>query len=485
MSSPKFFKRMVIFTIAPLILVSAVCFAEASKQDILAERIDSIIAQSRQGACTWSIEVVSLDTGKTLYEKNARLSIVPASNTKLFTTAAALHYLGPDFTIKTSFYFDGALDENGTLNGDLVIYGRGDPNISGRFTNRPTQIFEEIANSLVSLGLRTVGGDVIGDDSYFDSRYYGPWPDTDSNRWYAARVSALSFNDNCLDIRVSPSTPGLRANISKSPWTSYVKVVNRATTTNRRKNSVWFTPTSDGKVVIHGQIWTGRQVETLYVPVDNPTLYTTTVFKETLERSDVRINGKARVLRPNEMSVAHRDDAALVAEYESPPLSEMIKIVNKRSQNLHAELLLKQIGRAAGFGGSFEGGVKAVERFLLESDLYPIDIKDGSGLCRSNRASAHSIVQLLKHMDSTKWAEVYRDSLAVAGVDNSLRSMAGTVPNGSVVGKTGSLKKVIAFSGYATGKTERLAFSIIANDFEESYRVREARDRICRELARY
>ncbi len=479
-------KRTPLFIIALFALASAAAFAaEASKQDVLAERIDSIIAQSRQSACKWSIEVVSLDTGTTLYEKNARLSLVPASNTKLFTTAAALHYLGPDFTIKTSFYFDGKLDENGTLNGDLVVYGRGDPNISGRFADRPTRIFEEIVNSLLSLGLREVRGDIIGDDSYFDSQYYGPWPDTDANRWYAARVSALSFNDNCIDIRVSPSTPGLRANISKSPWTSYVKVINRATTTNRKQNSVWFTPAADGNIVINGQIWTGRQVEVLYVPVQNPALYSATVFKETLERSEVPVSGKARVLRPNEMSVAHRDGAVLVAEYESLPLSEMIKVVNKRSQNLHAELLLKQIGRKAGFGGSFQGGAKAIDQFLLEMELYPVDIQDGSGLCRTNRASAHSIVQLLKYMDSSAWAEVYRDSLAVAGVDNSVRSMAGIAPNGNLVGKTGSLNKVVAFSGYATGRTERLAFSIIANNFNDAYRVKEARNKICRELARY
>jgi D-alanyl-D-alanine carboxypeptidase/D-alanyl-D-alanine-endopeptidase (penicillin-binding protein 4) len=169
------------------------------------------------------------------------------------------------------------------------------------------------------------------------------------------------------------------------------------------------------------------------------------------------------------------------------PLSEIIKVVNKRSQNLHAELLLKQIGLHKGYGPSFAGGTRAVRDFIktVGIDGGAVTIHDGSGLCRSNRASAHSIVQLLKHMDSDSLRDVFRNSLAIAGVDNSLSKMTWIVPAGSVLAKTGSLKGVLCLSGYAGGKHERLAFSIIVNDFKgDSQRIREARDRICAELVK-
>lgn len=484
-------RTLIITFCAVLVLaVSAVAVGESvSRKETLARRIDSILAQANADEATWAVEVVSLDTGETLYAKNARALLVPASNMKLFTTAAALERLGPDFTTKTSFYFDGTLGEDGALDGNLIIYGRGDPNISGRFADKPTSIFEEIVASLKALGLREVRGDVIGDDSYFDSDYYGPWPEDESSKWYAARVSALSFNDNCIDIYVWPGdAPGARAKIAKSPQTSFVRVINKASTTRKRNKSAWISPVGDGTaILVGGDICSRKKEEVLYFAVESPALYAATVFKETLERAGVKVAGKARALGPDHKS-AVPPGASPVGEHESLPLSEIIKVVNKRSQNLHAELLLKRVGLQAGEGPTFEGGARAVRDFATRAGVNPnsVIINDGSGLSRTNRASAHAIVQLLTFMDASKWNDEFRESLAIPGVDNSLRTMSRTVPAGKVVGKTGSLKHVLAFSGYATAKSERLAFSIIVNGFEgDSSRIREARDRICRELARY
>ena len=460
-----------------------------SKQEALARRIDSILAQADADQCEWAVEVVSLETGETLYERNADLLLVPASNMKLFATAAALYYLGPDFTVKTSLYLDGRLDGDGVLHGDLVMYGRGDPNISGRFTDKPTGIFEQMVMSLQSLGLHEVRGDVVGDDSYFDSQYYGPWPRDESYKWYAARVSALSFNDNCVDIYVRPGpSQGSKPEVVHSPRTSYVRVINKASTTNHRGNSVWLSPAANGStILVGGKIWTKKKEETLWFPVDLPALYAATVFAETLQEHGIRVSGKARGLGTNHKSVVPRG-AVPVVEHESLPLSEMIKVVNKRSQNLHAELILKQIGLRTGAGPTFDGGSRAVHDFVRWAGIPPesVIIYDGSGLCRMNRASAHSMVELLKFMHESEWRDSFRDSLAVVGADDSLRIMAKTVPAERVAGKTGSLKKVLAFSGYAEGESGRLAFSIIVNGFsEDSSRIRQARDRLCRELVRY
>jgi D-alanyl-D-alanine carboxypeptidase/D-alanyl-D-alanine-endopeptidase (penicillin-binding protein 4) len=472
-----------------VVAVASAAAESLSKQEALAARIDSILENARLGKSPIAVKVVSLDTGETIYERNGRRLMVPASNTKLFTTAAALHYLKPDFKIKTSFYLDGALSEKGVLNGDLIIYGRGDPNISGRFTDRPTSIFEQVAETLKSLGLREVTGDVIGDDSYFDGCYYGPWPADDSHKWYAARVSALSFNDNCIDICVAPGkSAGEKPRITQSPGTSYANILNMASTTSRRNNSVWAASGGGGSdVQVHGKIWTGMKEEVLNFPVETPALYTATVFKETLERKGISVHGRARELE-NEIGSAVPAGAVPAIDWESLPLSEMIKVVNKRSQNLHAELLLKQVGRSGGCGATFEGGVRAVHEFakLTGIPVEEIDLHDGSGLCRSNQVTADAIIRLLQYMDRSPWQKTYRESLATAGADDSLRNLSHVVPQGTVMGKTGSLRGVFAFSGYADSKTERFAFSIIGNGLTHgSYSLKTARDRICKELVNY
>ncbi|MBI5115476.1 D-alanyl-D-alanine carboxypeptidase/D-alanyl-D-alanine-endopeptidase [Candidatus Poribacteria bacterium] len=454
----------------------------------MARRIDSILAQARGDKTKWAVEVVSLDTGDTLYQKNPHQLMIPASNIKLFTTAAALYYLGPGFTTRTSFYYDGPVSAEGVLKGNLIVYGRGDPNISGRFTDKPTTIFEQAAASLKSLGLRQVQGDVIGDDSYFDAQYYGPWSPEHSRKWYAARVSALSFNDNCTDLCVSPSKPGQKARISQAPWTSYPRVINNASTTSSKNGSVWISPGGDGSaVVVSGKIWSRKKAEVLFFPVESPSLYAATVFKETLARSGIKVSGKARALDASHKSAVPRG-ALPVYEYESLPLSEMIKVVNKRSQNLHAELILKQVGYQSRFGPTFEGGASAVENFVgaANIDRDSVIICDGSGLSTQNRASAHSFVQLLRFMDTSAWSEPFRESLAIVGTDRTVRSLAPVVPHGSILAKTGSLKNAISLSGYADGKTERLAFSIIANDFKgDQFRIKQIRNKICKELVNY
>ena len=478
-----------IFALVVFILYPADAGYAAGKTKSLAEKIESILRLEEAGGGTWAVEVVSLDTGEVLCEMNSRELVIPASNMKLFTTAAALYYLGRDFATRTSFYFGGRLDDDGVLHGDLIICGRGDPNISGRFHDTPTTIFEDIAYKLKALGLREVRGDIIGDDSHFDAEYYGPWLPEESHKWYAARVSALSFNDNCIDIYVRPgSSPGRRARVVKSPYTSYARVINRASTTSRRGNSVWASPLGNGRdILVGGKIWSRKKVEVLWFPVESPPLYAATVFRETLKRAGIRVSGKPRALGPDHKSAVPAGVEPAV-ELESLPLFEIIKVINKRSQNLHAELLLKQLGLQKGAGPSFGGGLRVVRDFVRRAGIAPesVVIHDGSGLCRSNRASAHSIVQLLRFMNESGDSEDFRNSLAVAGADGSMRKMTWVVPSGKVRAKTGWLKGVLALSGYVEGKSQRLAFSIIINDYTaDTQRIRRARDRICAELARY
>jgi D-alanyl-D-alanine carboxypeptidase/D-alanyl-D-alanine-endopeptidase (penicillin-binding protein 4) len=265
-------------------------------------------------------------------------------------------------------------------------------------------------------------------------------------------------------------------------------VINKASTTSRKSNSVWISPGGDGSaVIVGGKIWSRRKAEVLYFPVESPALYAATVFKETLEKTGIRVSGKVYPLGDAHVTAVPPITPPLY-EHESLPLFEIIKVVNKRSQNLHAELLLKQVGRQTGKGGSFSGGAQAVYEFarMAGADPRSTTISDGSGLSDLNRASAHSIVQLLKCMNTNGWHDTFRESLAVVGIDSNLRTLAGTVPKGRILAKTGSLKDVVALSGYAIGESEDLAFSIIANDVTtDTYTVKQIRNRICRELVRY
>jgi len=476
------FSALFVFTIAS-------SPTEAKNALTFKQRIESILQIEKASGGTWAVEVVSMDTGKTLCEMNSRKSMLPASNMKLFTTAAALHYLGPDFRTKTSFYYDGKLDKKGTLDGDIVIFGRGDPNISGRFHDTPTSIFDGIARKLKAQGLRKVGGNIVGDDSFFDGQYYGPWLSKERHKWYAARISALSFNDNCIDIYVSPgSSSGTRARVERLPQTSYARVANKVSTSNRKGDAPWLSPLNGGRgVLVGGKIWKGKDIEELWFPVESPPLYAATVFKESLEKQGIEVSGKPLALGPDRRT-AVPTDAQPVLEHESLPLSEMIKVVNKRSQNLHAELLLKQTGLKAGYGPTFEGGIRAIRDFMRDAglDSDSITIKDGSGLCRKNHASAHSIVRLLRYMAASEHAACFANSLAVSGIDKSLKGMTWIAPEGKIRAKTGWLKSTLALSGYIEGRTERLAFSIIVNDYTaKTARVRRARDRICAEIATY
>jgi D-alanyl-D-alanine carboxypeptidase/D-alanyl-D-alanine-endopeptidase (penicillin-binding protein 4) len=483
--------RVLIFSVLLLLMLSPpmVQAKDAQEKPSLAQRIESILKLEKANGGTWAVEVAALDTGETLCDMNSRRAMLAASNMKLFTTAAALHFLGPDFKMKTSFYFTAKPDAKGTLDGDIIIYGRGDPNISARFQDSPTSIFEDIARELKARGLRKVTGDIIGDDSFFDAQYYGPWLPGEKHKWYAARVSALSFNDNCIDVYVRPGrAPGAKASVQYLPKTTYARVVKKVSTSSRKGDAPWLSPLNGGRnVLVGGKIWTGKGVEELWYPVESPPLYAATVFREVLELEGIKVVGKARAIGPDHKT-AVPSGAEPAYEHVSLPLSEMIKVVNKRSQNLHAELLLKHIGLKTGHGPSFKGGLRAIRDFLKEVGLEEDSLRfmDGSGLSRDNRASAYSIVRLLKYMAESEHAECFSDSLAISGVDKSLRGMNWIAPEGKIHAKTGWLKNTLALSGYVDGKTRRLAFSIIVNDYTaDTARIRRARDRICAEIAKY
>lgn len=448
----------------------------------------------------WSVMVVSLDRGDTLFNHAGAEALTPASGLKLFTTAAALYYLGPHFRYNTFLLTDGTI-ESGVLNGDLVVYGTGDPTFSGRFGRRD-RIWLAFADTLKALGVREIRGAVVGDASYFAGAGNGRgWQESYINASYAAPSSALSYAENIATLQIKPGPVGGRPAVSLVDAEEGIVVINEATTVARGRSWINATRTAyDGPIVVRGQISRGTVSIQRTIPVADPPRYAAGVFAEVLKDNGISVTGGVKsVTSPAESPVTGRvvfapalDSVApvrVIAIHQSPPLIEILDIINKKSHNLMAEQALRTVGRVATGEGSVEGGFKAVRQLLeKETGSVPetLHMDDGSGLSVLDRTSARDFIQLLSFMAKSPMFEEYWSTLPEAGVRGGLRRMGGTPAQGNLKAKTGTINYVSSLSGYVKAADgERLAFSIIANNVPSTYRAKRIEDAIGVRLASY
>jgi serine-type D-Ala-D-Ala carboxypeptidase/endopeptidase (penicillin-binding protein 4) len=441
------------------------------RPEALRKPLDAIADRAPFSSALWGIEVRSLRTGRVLYGRNAGKSLRPASTLKLVTTAAALDALGPEERLRTTLESAGRLDGQGRLLGDLFLVGGGDPNLSGRFhQGRITAPFEALADQLRAAGVRRVEGRLVGHEGLFSGDRRGDdWGWSDLVWWYGAEVSALSFNDNCADLVVSPGErEGDPLVVDRAPLSDYYRVVSVASTGPQGAPGApgTFTLQRDlGSNVIRlsGVLPRGAGPWTSSVALEDPARYAATVFKEVLQGKGILVLGDVAT-----SSAPLPDGRRVLATRESEPLREIVKAVNKPSQNLHAEMLLRLLGARRKGTGTADAGREAVDDFLdrikVVTDAW--SIRDGSGLSRSDLLTPHEMVTLLVAMDRHPHAAAFRDSLPVAGVDGTLRSrMKGAPAEGRVLAKTGTLRHVNALAGYvATRSGERLAFFAAVNN---------------------
>jgi serine-type D-Ala-D-Ala carboxypeptidase/endopeptidase (penicillin-binding protein 4) len=466
----------------------------------LKKQIDTILSQPDLGRGFWGVEITDLDTGKVLYAENPNKLFTPASNTKLFTTAAALALIGPDYKFRTTVETDGSLDKYGRLTGDLILVGRGDPNLSGRElpysmrTQRdadPARVLEKLADELVQKGVKYIDGDIVADDSYFAFERYGEGWSQDDLVWPdGAPVSALTINDNVIFVNILPGArAGDKAFVSVTPFSDYYTLDNRLMTTpagtgrkiyiNREPGSttltLWGTVPTDDPGVNEG------------LAIEDPAEFAATLFRHLLEVRGIAIYGRQRTHHTelaslstftsvviasshggDEHAVTTPTGPLVLGEYESAPLSEDIEVINKVSQNLHAEILLRLLGREKGTAGTVQSGLEVLRGFLNNSGISSEDYAffDGSGLSRENLVTPHAEVQLLQFAATQPWGKEFRDSLPVAGVDGSLADRFRELdPQAHVYAKTGSLGGVRTLAGYAvTAKGGQLAFSVLSNN---------------------
>lgn len=488
----------------------------------IAEQINTILSQTEFERAHWGLDVVDLDSGATIFAENPGQLFLPASNTKMFTTAAALAIAGPDYRFRTTVEAEGKLDSHGQLSGNLVIVGRGDPNISGRTlpyalkTERVppgTQILEDMADQVAHSGLKIVDGDLIGDDTFYAfERYAEGWAQDDLQWIDGAPVSALTFNDNVVFVNIQPGAQaGDKAAVTLEPETDYYELDNRIVTSAAgvaKKIGIHREPGAR-KIVLWGSLPVGDQGMKEPLAIEDPAEFVAQLFKGMLERRGIAIHGKARARHGEEAQFfdetaqpiipptsALKNPSAnmpccaaqetsqtseqrgpnmepastnqVLAEHISAPLLDDIRVTNKTSENLHAELALRLAGKLAGSGGSFEGGTAAVRQFLVQAGLSPDEFVflDGSGLSRRDLVAPEATVQLLEYAARQPWGVAFSESLPVGGVDGSLAERFLNTPAGGLVhAKTGSLSHVNALSGYISTKSgRRLAFSIYCNN---------------------
>ncbi|HEX8131204.1 MAG TPA: D-alanyl-D-alanine carboxypeptidase/D-alanyl-D-alanine-endopeptidase [Pyrinomonadaceae bacterium] len=489
----------------------------ARSLEALRSEIVEVLREPELAPALLGIKVVSLDTGRVLFEENAGKLLVPASNMKLYTVAAALDRLGADFRFNTSVYAAELPDKKGKLRGDLVLYGRGDPTFATRFTGGDYyKAIDELAARVVAAGVRQVEGDIVGDESYFTGPPRSPGWEWDDLQWYyGADVSALTVNDNALDLFIKPgaragaaavvttgpASPVIRILVSRSKEEAagdaphFLTFVNRVTTAPRgtKRDLSVHRPLGQNLVEVSGQIAEDDPGYTGSVAAARPALLFTSMLRAALEKQGVSIKGRTRIVdapmrpkQPEPLAAAAGQPvktpyAVEIARRESPPFAEIAAQTLKPSQNLYTELILRTLGKrfppADPKLTTAEAGLSVVRTFLNEAGVTTAHLAfvDGSGLARQNLITAESTVQLLTYMSKHRHALVWREAQPVAGVDGTLRGrMRNTTAAGNLRAKTGTLNNVSGLSGYVTTAAgERLAFSIIVNHYPDDNSPRQ------------
>lgn len=467
------------------LLVTAIA-APALQAQSLTRRVDKRLDTPPLQRNLWGV-LLTTTAGEVLYARNADRLFMPASNTKLVVSAVASALLSGDFTVNTSVYATGPVVD-GVVQGDLVLYGRGDPTFSrrcygvdttlaGACEEDPLKPLKLLALQLKVRGVRAVEGNVVGDGSYFEPTVVHPsWEAYDLNWWYAAPVSGLGFNDNAIDIIYAPGpdvdTP---PNISFSPDFGDVSLTNRARTSGRRTRKTIDFHRTQGTMNVwaEGDMPLGRSERTEYFALPDPNLFTAQAFRSALVAEGIAVTGATQSTTDSLRYRQTRSTAAL-AEVESRPLRDWIFPILNTSQNWFAEMTLKQLGKQFGSAGSWREGLAVEERFLIDSvgiDSTQFSFSDGSGLAGNNLVTPLALAQLLAYMRNHPNFEVFASGLPQSGNRGSLRSrFLGTTLEGRVMAKTGSISKVNSLSGYIERRNgQHLIFSVIANHHTQGF----------------
>lgn len=449
----------------------------------LTSRINSTIDGSELGSARWGIYVISLTNGSTLYQRDGDKLFTPASNMKIYTTGVALDLLGAEYRWRTSVYATAQPDTNGRVQGDLVLYGRGAPDLVARSKDESHGSLAKLADDLYARGVRSVSGNVIGDESYFRGDPLGDgWQWTDLQWYFGAEASALSVNGNEIEVNLVPSGKANESPVVKtSDQDEYVVIQNRMAAGNNAEHSTIgvHRGLSDNNIEVWGEFALGAKGFGARLSVHNPALWAAKLFADALKARGISVAGQS-ISRNSRVPQSQRfnpTQAVELAFVSSQPLGEIAKKTNKESINLNAELILRTLGRERGemaalpeaIGrerGDDEAGLGVIRVWLGRAGIATsrIALHDGSGLSRLDLVAPETSAQLLLALSKTPSASTFRESLPIAGRDGTLTGRLKTLTD-RVFAKTGSLTYDNSLSGYlTTSEGEVLAFSIMCND---------------------
>jgi len=476
---PRWGIAVIVTSVALLLLAS-----DAARAD-LAHELHSALASSPHRQTTVGACVVDLTTGSTIFERNADESIVPASTMKVFAMAVAVEELGAAFAFETALATDGV---------HLYVVGDGDPafgdpTLTQRRGESTDAEFVRWAKLLRRNGAFNIPGDLVIDESIFDSvRLHPSWEANDLGKWYAAPVGGLNFNDNCIEITLTPTTSGAPATVAVHPSTSIIRVINK-TISGGSGTPVLHHPYDTPDYTISGNCPKEWPFGSVGFP--DPGLLFAETLRTTFATERVTFSGslkRQRLRRPDGTLPASIN---VLTRYVTP-LADALNRAGKNSQNLFAEALLKRAGyawarrnRMDSAVGSWANGAEAVQSMMMHIGVNPAGFRivDGSGLSRENRCTARQQAATLEWVNRQLWADLFRENLSIAGVDGSLHNRLEEHPN-RVYAKTGTMRSVRALTGFVTGPHgPRFAFSVIFNGYPgPSTPYRAVQDEFCRVL---
>ncbi len=453
----------------------------------LGQDLDTLLANSELTGGNVGLVVLDTDTGTTLYSKQADNLLLPASNEKLVTSAAAMNVLGAGYTFTTSVSSTGSVSGS-TLSGNLYLKGTGDPTML-------YSDYQNLAAQVAASGITTVSGDLVADDTFFDSTRLGPaWSWDDEPYYYDAQISALTvapttnYNAGSVYVIVTPGTAGQPPTVTTNPPNSYVTIANSATTGTSGSGSSISVNRAAGSntITVTGSIPAGGGTTSSEMSVDNPTGYVASLFRQALNAAGVTVRGGTDFQ-------ATPSAATRIASHASMPLSQILVPLLKLSDDMIAEALTKAAGRKVYNQGTFPAGVQALGTSLSGLGITAGAEKqvDGSGLSRQDLITPNQLAQLLVKAESQPWYQTWYNALPVAGnsdpmVGGTLASrMVGTAAANNVHAKTGSMTGVSALSGYVTSADgQHLVFALMENAFLPSS-VKNVEDAVAERLANY
>ena len=439
----------------------------------LQNSINSIMNDSRMKAASSSVTIRKASNGEIVYKYNADKGITPASSLKVLTASAALETLGVNYQFTTDVLTNGSV-ANGTLNGDLYLRGQGDPTlVKGNF--------DHFASILAKRGVKRIAGNIIGDDTWYDEVRLSPGiAKEDESYYYAAPISALSVSPNTdydagsVIVEAKPSTNGRASKVTLTPSTSVVQVINKSKTVPKGYSNTLKIKREyrTNKIVITGNAPIGSAGKKEWISVPNPTAYALDIFKKSLAAKGISFVPSSKVLRGKTPG-----NARVLLTKKSMPLKQLMTPFMKLSNNTHAEVLAKEMGKVKYGVGSWDAGLRVMNEYAASvgMDVKQWKFEDASGMSHANKISSSQLSQLLYHVRSEPWYRTFLLSLPLAGgydrfVGGTLRTRLKTAPvRGNIHAKTGSLDNVSALTGYAKTKGgEWLVFTIMTQDYKSS-----------------